>query len=39
MKLILSLESFVHDDVTSESLAKATNRIFNEKGGVKVAIR
>ena len=32
------LEPFVHDDVTSESLAKAANRIFNEKGGVKVAI-
>lgn len=32
------LEPFVHNSFASESLAKAANRIFNEKGGVKVEI-
>lgn len=32
------LEPFVHSSFQSESLAKAANRIFNEKGGVKVEI-
>lgn len=32
------LEPFVHNSFQSESLAKAANRIFKEKGGVKVEI-
>ncbi len=32
------LEPFVHNSFESESLAKAANRIFKEKGGVKVEI-
>jgi len=32
------LEPFVHNSFQSESLAKAANRIFNERGGVKVEI-
>lgn len=32
------LEPFVHNSFDSESLAKAANRIFNEKGGEKVEI-
>ncbi len=32
------LEPFVHSSVESESLAKAANRIFKEKGGEKVEI-
>ena len=32
------LEPFVHSSFQSESLAKAANRIFKEKGGVKVEI-
>ncbi|MBQ4057106.1 MAG: hypothetical protein IJD32_08435 [Bacteroidaceae bacterium] len=32
------LEPFVHNSYQSESLAKAANRIFNERGGVKVEI-
>lgn len=32
------LEPFIHNSFASESLAKAANRIFKEKGGVKVAI-
>mgnify|MGYP004691367167 FL=1 len=32
------LEPFVHNSFESESLAKAANRIFKEKGGEKVEI-
>ena len=32
------LEPFIHDNTKSESLQKAANRIFKEKGGVKVEI-
>ena len=32
------LEPFVHNSFESESLHKAANRVFKEKGGVKVEI-